>query len=74
MDLQEFNISWRSKQPNDEPGKDEPMKREPSIKQEEDCDVSVLSSFPKHMKKQAEALLNFLKSKSIGLNGLKEEM
>lgn len=62
--MQEFNISWRSKQPIEEPVKDEPMKREPPIKQEEDCDVFVLSSFPKHMKKQAEALLNFLKSMS----------
>lgn len=80
MDLQEFNLPWIPKQPEieksekDKPEKEKSEKEKPekevlSIKQEvpteqNDYESFVISNVPKHMQKQAGALMNFLKSNS----------
>ena len=66
MDLQEFNIPWLSKQPEEEKNKpptEKSIKQESPVKQEpqQDYDSLIISSVPAPMKTQAENLLNFLK-------------
>lgn len=72
MDLQEFNTPWKSKLPEEEENEPEskPEEPEPEVKQEpvNDYDTFVLNSVPNPMKKQAEALLTLLKSKSSKMN------
>lgn len=80
MNLQEFNLPWMSKQLENNKSEKEksekensekakPEKEELDIKQEaptelKDYDSFVISNVPMHMQKQAEALMNLLKSRS----------
>ena len=64
MDLQEYNVPWMKSEKKEE----DPQKKEsdPTANQEnkEDYDLFIISSAPKNMRKQAESLLNLLKSNS----------
>lgn len=66
MNLQEFNMPWLPEKKEKEPAKKEPEKDELPIKQEqsENYDSLIIDSVPQPMKKQAEALLRFLKTNS----------